>query len=521
GLGIPAAFVLCLAAHAGLFSVPIPLLEAPRGYFISLAPPVVAIGLQRSAILNVGVFVSRQIIFYTTSVLGAGIYLLAMAAVGFWLQSLQLVWGPLLQAIFFIAALALLVWALFSDSLRSTVKVWVSKHFYENKYDYREEWALLTQRLSRGGDEQPLGERCLHGLAQIIGAESGALWTVNPEAEVFVREYAHGKLMRSDELPFDHPLIEFLELRRWVLDLREARQQPDQYESIEHTLDTLPFERNAVLVPLQHESLLLGFVELDIRSESGRLNYEDYDLLKTAGQQVASYLAERNTSRQLAQSRQFEAFNKFTAFVMHDLNNLIGQQRLIVQNSEKFRDNPAFVDDAFMTIDNSVRRMEGLLTQLRERSASGANKRVDVLSLIHKAIDRSAQREPVPTLTAERDEYPVFADPDRLEAVLGHLIRNAQEATDATGSIDIRVADSQPEDRVVVTIVDTGIGMTSEFIRSQLFSPFISTKGSQGMGIGVYQTREYLRMLGGDVSVESEPGHGTTMKLTIPAAATE
>ncbi|MEM8981956.1 MAG: hypothetical protein AAGC71_02930, partial [Pseudomonadota bacterium] len=142
GLGIPAAFDLCLAAHAVLFSVPSPLLEAPRGFFLALAPPLVAIGLQRSAILNVGVFVSRQIIFYTTSVLGAGIYLLAMAAVGFWLQSLQLVWGPLLQAIFFIAALALLVWALFSDSLRSTVKVWVSKHFYENKYDYREEWAL-------------------------------------------------------------------------------------------------------------------------------------------------------------------------------------------------------------------------------------------------------------------------------------------------------------------------------------------------------------------------------------------
>ncbi|MEO1037401.1 MAG: XrtA/PEP-CTERM system histidine kinase PrsK [Pseudomonadota bacterium] len=518
GLGVPAAYELCLAAHAVLFGAPSEVLAVPRGIVIAMAAPLIAVGLQRSAPLGVGIFVSRQIVFYSATLMATGAYLLAMAIVGFWLQSLNLAWGALLQGVFFVGAIGVLIWILFSESLRASFRVWLHKNFFENKYDYREEWLRLTQTLASAGDDLPLGERSVKGLAQVVNAHSGALWTIDAEGQAFVREYALNSVPSADELAFDHPLIEFLDERRWVLDFRDALRQPDRYESIAHTLADMPFSRTALLIPLQYENRLLGLIELEQHNDSQPLNFEDHDLLKTAGQQIASYLAQRNTARLLAESRQFEAFNKFTAFVMHDLNNLIAQQRLIVQNAKRFRSKPEFVDDAFKTIENSVQRMEGLLTQLRERSATSANQMFDVAEVVENAIARNSERTPAPTLLTREAQLWVQADPDRLEAVVGHMLRNAQDATPSEGSVEVRIEQDDIGNSVHVEIADTGVGMTAEFIRDQLFSPFVSTKGSQGMGIGVYQTREYLRMIGGDLYVESSPGQGTTMRLAIPRA---
>lgn len=518
GLGIPVAYDLSLAAHSVLFGDSSFLLSVPRGYVFAVAAPLLAVGLQRTRASVVGIFVSRQVVFYSTSVLASGAYLTAMALVGYSINSLELRWGALLQVAFITASLALFVWLLYFEPVRAWLKVWLHKHFFENRYDYREEWLRLTQTLSGFDDGQSLPERSVRGLAQIVGAEVGSFWNRVADGEGYICEYSFGKPHRGDSVSTDHPLMEFVEQRRWVLDLGDAHRHPDRYESIEHAMKSLPFGEQALLVPLQYEDQILGVVELDRRNISMPLNYEDHDLLATCGRQIASHLAQRNTARQLAESRQFEAFNKLTAFLMHDLNNLIGQQRLIVQNATKHRDDPAFVDDAFTTIDNSVQRMDRLLKQLRERSTLGRNLIVDLPKLLSRAVARSKDRAPVPELFVASGLPRVHGDPDRLEAVISHMLRNAQEATGSNGKITIEAEPSSADNSVLVTITDNGAGMTAEFIRDQLFSPFVSTKGSQGMGIGVYQTREYLRSIGGDVSVRSAPGAGTTMALSIPAA---
>jgi signal transduction histidine kinase len=69
---------------------------------------------------------------------------------------------------------------------------------------------------------------------------------------------------------------------------------------------------------------------------------------------------------------------------------------------------------------------------------------------------------------------------------------------------------------VTLRIVDTGSGMSPDFIRDRLFRPFDTTKGSKGMGIGAYQVREYLNSLGGRVQVVSEAGSGTRVDLHFP-----
>jgi signal transduction histidine kinase len=117
-------------------------------------------------------------------------------------------------------------------------------------------------------------------------------------------------------------------------------------------------------------------------------------------------------------------------------------------------------------------------------------------------------------LQAADRELPVSADPERLAAVIDHVIRNAQDATPPGGSVALRL--DAVGDEAHLHVVDEGAGMDAEFVRQRLFRPFDSTKGSKGMGIGAYQTREYARWLGGDVEVHSTPGKGTDFCIRLP-----
>jgi signal transduction histidine kinase len=118
-----------------------------------------------------------------------------------------------------------------------------------------------------------------------------------------------------------------------------------------------------------------------------------------------------------------------------------------------------------------------------------------------------------------RDDEELFVemDRDRLNMLVTHLLRNAQDATPTDGHVDVAVSKEDGFARIEVT--DNGCGMDAEFIRDRLFKPFDSTKGAQGMGIGAYQIRETVSAVGGSVTVKSEPGVGTTMIVKLPRLA--
>jgi putative PEP-CTERM system histidine kinase len=245
------------------------------------------------------------------------------------------------------------------------------------------------------------------------------------------------------------------------------------------------------------------------------VNFEDHDLLKTAGSHVGMHINQAEADKRLAESRQFGTYNRLTAFLMHDLNNLLAQQSLVVKNAERFRDNPKFVDDAIDTIANSVSRMKRLIEQLSSGSKVARNQPTDLRDAVTKAVRRCGAGNPIPTIRIGEEPLRVLADLERLTTVFEHLIRNAQDATDADGEIE--VAAETAKGTIRISIRDSGSGMSPEFIRERLFRPFDSTKGSQSMGIGTYQARDYVRALGGQMEVASASGCGTTFTIHLPA----
>jgi putative PEP-CTERM system histidine kinase len=275
-----------------------------------------------------------------------------------------------------------------------------------------------------------------------------------------------------------------------------------------------------LIVPLRHDEDLLGFVILVRPRAPQMINWEVLDVLKTAARQSASYLALERAARALAEARQFEGFNRLSAFVVHDLKNLIAQLSLVARNAERHRHNPAFVDDAMGTIRNSVDKMSRLLTQLRGSSHRLGTTQVDLVQVAREATRLRAIQEPAPSFESDvGDPIPVQADADRLGAVIAHVIQNAQEATPRDGHVKVRVG--RIGRNAVIDVVDTGSGMDADFVRERLFKPFDSTKGLTGMGVGAYDARELIASLGGRVVVESAPGEGTRFRMLIPTDSDE
>jgi putative PEP-CTERM system histidine kinase len=292
------------------------------------------------------------------------------------------------------------------------------------------------------------------------------------------------------------------------------KKHPDRYEDL--NLDPWLQEDGDwwLVVPVFLGKRLYGFIVLQRPRTVPSLNFEDHDLLKTAGSHVGMHINQAEADKRLAESRQFGTYNRLTAFLMHDLNNLLAQQSLVVKNAERFRDNPKFVDDAIDTIANSVSRMKRLVEQLSSGSKVAQSQPTDLRKALTKAAKRCSAGNPVPGIRVGEEPLWVLADMERLTTVFEHLFRNAQDATDADGEIDVS---AEIVNRAVkVSIRDTGEGMSPEFVRERLFRPFDSTKGSQSMGIGAYQARDYVRALGGQMDVSSLPGHGTTFTIHLP-----
>ncbi len=487
-----------------------------RGFVVALCVPLIAISVKRITSWRRGIFASRQIVFYTTTLFAAGTYLSLVGLAGYYIQTLGKEWGTALQLVFFSAAVLAFIALLLSDQLRGKFSVFISKHFFERKYDYRAEWLRLIHTLTRYEESLPLKKRAIKALAQIVGSSSGHLWLRN-EADanyVAVAGWDVQPIIASTTAGAALPV--FLEYKGWIIDVAELSAKPGKYTPLVASNLPAGIAQNGFVVPLMHESDLLGFVSLSAPRIPLTLNFEDHDLLKTAGQQVASYLAQAEASDQLAESRQFEAFNRFTAFVMHDLKNAIAQQTLVVENAERHKRNPEFVDDAIETIKGSVARMRRVMGHLRQSAVDASTERVDITKLLLQVESQCSDRVPVPIASVPSEEIIVRANRDRLVAGLSHAVRNAQDACEGEGNVSIGV--EVENGSCCIEIKDDGCGMEPEFIRDRLFRPFDSTKGAEGMGIGAYQIRETVRAGGGDVNVQSEVGVGTTLIMQLPLA---
>ncbi|AOL23696.1 PEP-CTERM system histidine kinase [Erythrobacter litoralis] len=489
-------------------------LVALRGLFAGAMIGLLAIGANaRGASLQLRP--SRAVTFQTLSLLVIASYLLVMVLVT---RSLALIGGDVArtgQVAFLVLAIVSAVIWLPSQRVRSWIRVMAAKHLFQHRYDYRVEWLRFTRTIGRGsGGSASFHERAVKAIADISDSPAGLLLVPNEEAQLELTARWNWPTIEVPAIAGGYTLSGLLEQHHHILDLDEVRAGTDYHGELAEVPAWLREAEDAwALVPLIHFERLVGAIILARPRIERQLDWEDFDLLRVAGQQLASYLAEQAGQQALMDASRFDEFNRRMAFVMHDIKNLASQMSLLAANAEKHADNPAFRADMLVTLRKSSEKLAALLARLGRYGAGQVQELglVDLAGLARTVAKRFEGVHPVALTRA--DPIEVVADRESLEQALIHLVQNALDASDAKTPVHLDVVRDGLAGRI--DVVDSGHGMSPEFVRNSLFKPFVSSKRG-GFGIGAFEAREMVRAMGGRLAVESREGVGSRFSITLP-----
>lgn len=492
-----------------------------RGLVMVIAAPLFAIGSSGEGD-RWRIRLSRAATFQSLSMLAISAYLAVMAVLVTGLRDSGVDWTRAvliaLLAAMTIAAIVLLP----SSRARGWAKVKIAKHFFEHRYDYRTEWLRFTETIGASGPKAPpLGQRVIKAFADILDAPGGLLLVVDEHGSIepaaawnWSGSANPGAAIPSVEaLSFwlsvgaEGRIIDFDALGGGWADARDRE--------LDIPAPLLGEEQAWTGVPLIHDDRLVGLVLLAAPDYRRPLDWEDFDLLRTAGRQAASSLAEAHGQQALMNAQRFEDFNRRFAFILHDVKNLVSQLSLLSRNAERHADNAEFRADMVATLKGSVGKMNELLARLAPAPDQ-----------------RPAKPEPTPlralvasAIAAKRGDHEVMllgdgnlwamADPLLLEQAIGHLVQNAVDASSPIHPVTVRMGGGNGH--VTVAIADSGSGMDAEFVRTRLFQPFASTKKG-GFGVGAFEAKSIVSAMGGRLTVESKPGDGSLFTIILPAA---
>jgi len=484
---------------------------AARGVAMVAVALAMVTALQRKGELSVQV--SRTVAYQSLSLVAIGAYfaLLALAT-----SALATIGGSnarVLQTAFVLGSTAAILTLVSNGWLRAWAKVKLAKHFFRHRYDYRAEWMRFTETLGAPDGAAPLDQRIVKAIADLTespaglllvpddaGLEPGASWNWDRSKLPAAADPAlaghladTGRIIELDRVRADPRCADAAAVPEWMLEAGDAW----------------------VLVPLPHLGSLAGAILLARPPLDRALDWEDFDLLKVAGRQVASYLAEARAQEALADAQRFDEFNRRFAFILHDIKNLVSQLTLTARNAERHADKPEFRADMVATLKDSAERMNALLARLSQhhRGRSEAPHAVEVLHLVQRAASARARQHPV--AISGLSSAIAHADPAALEQLLHHLVQNAIEASAADVPVTVHVgADGN---QVAIDVIDRGCGMSPGFVRDKLFKPFVSSKPG-GFGIGAFEARQLAAAMDGRIEVTSREGEGTRFRVILRAA---
>jgi len=270
----------------------------------------------------------------------------------------------------------------------------------------------------------------------------------------------------------------------------------------------------SLLVPLLSSGRLVGVLTVGADRSGRGLDREAREFLRVLAVHAASEFHKAELLESLVRTREAEAFQTFSTFLLHDLKNFASTLSLIAKNAVRHNANPDFQLDAFRSIFDTAEKMKRLCNGLRTFSTNlAANKKLDDVNEIVNALVREFEPNlatclklnltPVPKIQIDRQEF---------SRVLQNLILNANEAY-SQGPIEIS---TRSEDSgIVICVKDTGKGIPKEFIERGLFQPFHTTKGD-GLGIGLFQSKKIVEAHHGSIEVESSEEKGTIVRIVLP-----
>lgn len=507
-----AADILFLQHHVALVAI--------QPVVIALTAPFIFMALKRTTGAPMELHISRELVFRTGVLVVSGALLMLLSALAYLVEAFGGAWDfAILTLLVFMAAMVLAV-IIGSNRIRIRGRQFLARHVYRRKYDYQYEWERVSRQLTESSLDYDLGQKVIRALGRVTESESGALWTLTERQTLILTSSL--RVGWQNPIPA-HVTVTFTE---WFRDHPEAIDLKRPPDALRQSLESLPAEYPDMrfIVPLRTDTRLVGIVGLQQPILQIDLDWEDLELIKLIASESTGFVALQDAERSLSESGKLASYHQIAAFIVHDAKTISAQLTLLLRNAQKHKTNPVFIEDMLSTVGNAVQRLGNMLEHMKTREAEH-DATLDLCQLVREALRPYQHQSPAPRLETSTETAVIRAAPAELRSAIGHIVQNAIDAAAEAAcsnhppSVDVAIITGKRWHEVIVS--DNGPGMDSDFIRERLFAPFASTKGVSGMGIGAYQARTYVRALGGDITVSSEPGAGTRFCIRMPAVAAE
>ena len=452
------------------------------------------------------IVLSRGVAYRSVVILIVGLYLVGLGVLG---EGMRYLGVPDQKTLFVVIGMlggVVVLLLLLSEKLRRRVRVFLNKHFYRSKYDYRQQWLVFSDRISRTASPEALQQALLAYYCETFGFKGALLFLREPDTGDY--RGAASFHLGGEGVVFkdDNPLLLTLRNAEWILGIAEEDRDAPVCSANRDFL-----ERHAIsfVVPLLFEATLEGFIALGERiNPDEEMSYEDYDLMRVLARQATSSILNLRLSRQLSTAQELAAIGKISAFIIHDLKNQVSGLSLLVDNARNYMDDPEFQQDMLETVENTVGEMNALIHKLRDLREHPGQPFVesDLMQLVEESVENLAGNV---KLYGKRITAKV--DAEGIRKVVLNLILNAFEASAEGTPVEIEIGE---QGQAFIRVTDRGCGMSQEFVRTRLFRPFETTK-KKGSGIGLYQCRQIVAAHGGRIDVESTSGAGSSFTVYL------
>lgn len=470
---------------------------------------LIGFSILRHKAMDVEVTISRKVFYRSLSIFIVGFYLLGLGLIGEGMQYLGPQLGKNITTFLgFIGAFVILL-ILISEQMRRKAIVFISKNFYRQKYDYREQWLHFTQRISLIHSFKELLESIAEGFKEAIGARGATVWLKGKDNDAYLCVIAIENNMVKAKPTIE--LIRFLQDKQWILDVHNNNCKAIVSSNREFIEET----KAALIVPFFHIGKLIGFITLRESLADNEYNYEDYDLLKTLAKQAILAIMNTQLADELIEAKEMEAMGRLSSFIIHDLKNSASMLSLIAQNAEEHIDNPDFQRDAIRAVSNTSEKIKGIIEKLKNLPTKTKLELEysDLGACVQSAIAQVGLNGKGNLSFKEIETVSTKFDNDEITKVIINLIMNALDATGMKG--EIRISTGTENDKAFIKVSDNGCGMSADFIEKNLFKPFQTTK-KKGLGIGLYQCKAIVDAHFGKMVVESREGRGTDFVIYLP-----
>ncbi|MBF0558502.1 MAG: PEP-CTERM system histidine kinase PrsK [Nitrospirae bacterium] len=484
----------------------------------------------RSGILIVGVFltgysklirgddtrikVSRYVLYRSLTLLLVGMYLLLLGLFGEGMKYFGsgFAKNALIVTAFVIGILILVF--VFSEGLRRKAMVVLNKHFFANKYDYREEWLKFTDRLSLCRTLADVKQTVLTTFIDTFGLKGASLYTLDYEHNIYcLGANQETKSEQKKTVQLSPALVSYFIERNRVLNPLDGEYLPTPVES-----DFIKQTGARFIVPMISNENIEGLVILTEQISPEEFIFEDYDIMKTLARQAALSIANFRLSEALGESREMAAVAKVSSFLIHDLKNLTYSMGLLLENSDEYINEPDFQKDMIDTIRNTVSKMNGLIQKLRQVPEKTALSKMpaDLQLVVRDTVNDVRNMKHGIEIGFNGSSAMSLVDTDEIKKIVLNLLLNACDAVSDNGIIKAETGVNNGGCYIRVT--DNGCGMARDFIANSLFKAFRTTK-QKGLGVGLYQCMQIAEAHEGRIEVKSEQGKGSAFTVHLPLYA--